>query len=158
MEQETIKRSRGVTIFGVIAIIFGALGTLGSCFGCIIFIARGPLLMQALEQYGLASKQITTFLVVLLVGTVLAISFLISGIGILRLREWARRLISGTAVAIIVARVIQFTTGFYEAKYIALPEAKYIALFKTISALIFYGLIIWFFNRASVKAQFQKLQ
>jgi len=107
--------------------------------------------MQALGQYGLVSKQITTFLVVLLVGTVLAISFLVSGIGILRLREWARRLILGTAVAMIAAHVIQAATGLP-------PSAQYIALLKTVSRLIFYGLIIWFFSRASVKAQFQKLQ
>ncbi len=150
MEQETIKRSRGVTVFGVIAIIFGSLGTLGSCFGWIIFIERGPLLMQALEQYGLSLDQMTTFLIHIIVGTIVSILFLVSGIGILKLREWARRLIPWTAVAFIAARVIQTATGLFGAN-------KYIALFKIISALIFWGLIIWFFNRTSIKAQFQKL-
>ena len=137
--RKTQAQKKGVTAFGIIAIVFGSLNTLSNICGWRVFVKED--VRQAFEQYGTTLKYVNVYFTI---GAVLAILLLISGIGILKMKKWARRLILGIAAVIIATRIIQFVMGLIKVKHITRVPFELI-----------FALIIWFFNRSSVKAQFR---
>ncbi len=81
------------SVLGVIAIVFGALGTLGGIWGALspLFIDWMADRMPANQAAAMeaAGEQMTWTVVLSLAFTALAIGLLIAGIGLLRRRRWA---------------------------------------------------------------------
>ena len=140
-----MKRSIGVTIFAILFLIGGAMGLFGTLYG--------PKLMQSIastegmspetqaqaqEAQQLMSKQS---------GFMLAISVasIISGIGLLMLLGWARWL----TIVLAGISVAQLLVGFMGS-----PHWTAATLLMAVLSLAWNGLIVWFFLRPSVKAQF----
>jgi hypothetical protein len=109
------ERPTAVTVFGVLNIVFGALGLLSMPCAMFIGLAMLPSIMnptRTAKAWLLLSN---------LIGFVCAIILLIVGIGLLRLKVWARKWAVGYGwfaivwgVIGMIINVILMTSGAYE--------------------------------------------
>ncbi|HTU35842.1 MAG TPA: hypothetical protein VMF66_18720 [Candidatus Acidoferrum sp.] len=154
-----MPRSAGVTVSAVVVFIGSALTLLFGAFAVLglTLVSRRPLPNMPLHAGYLAS--IYAIFVLGFAGWGIA-----SGIGLLNTREWAR--ISTVVFAAILA-LLTIPTALFIA-FIPLPFPRdpslpsNFAVTMRVSIALFYGLLgalavfwIFFFNRASVKDQFQ---
>lgn len=112
------KRTTSMTVIGVISIVFGSLGLVGGVFTT---LAGGAI--AALGSAGTASGaqeagQVTGLglgaVVIGVVGIIAAVALLVGGIGILKVRPWARTLClgyAGLSVATKAAALFLLGTG-----------------------------------------------
>ncbi len=89
---------------------------------------------------------------------ILPILYLVCGVGILKLKNWARR---GIIILAMVYSILFIpATGII--LYVMLKSHKFPSFVELgitsgmILLLLYNGLILWFFNRTSIKEQFQK--
>ena len=126
------RRSRGITIFGWIFIIFSILGLLD--FG------RRPGL---LNDFWLIYSFLTAAL------------NLVAGIFILRLREWARRLVIIVRILAIINTVTSWLSALHWAQTKEFtPVTLYLSFFFYI---VWSVVVIFFFTRPQVREQFVKV-
>ncbi len=153
------KRSASVTAAGIVAIIGSVLTLLGSC---LIVVA---ILVTPASQTG---PQLPSFVRNLTVGAIaffagLAILGIFTGVGVLRLKSWAR--ISALVWSGITAAICGFGLAFLT--FIPLPTPASsptpvsIMAFVRVTTGLFYavplGIAIWWlilFNRNGIAAQF----
>lgn len=157
-----MKRSAGVTASAVIVLIGSSAGLLVACVTVIatIVVSRegaAPPLVGHMMLFGVALE----------VG--LALWGIASGIGLLRLREWARisvLVFSGLLLLICLPGVIfVFTMPFPLAPNVDDPELyRQMLLEMRVNLAVLYGLLIsvaafwlYFFNTRSVRDQFRGL-
>ena len=157
MEKKIKRRSGGIIAFGILAILFAGIGLFQGI----------PLLIGMIQK----SSQWTTiidvtplplpyFRVSVIIGIIISSLLLISGIGLLKIKSWARKLVLGISVIIILRSLISLIIG------LTIPtnpvwttsRGRGTLIFAMFVGSIFYILILWYFNRAAVKKQFQKLQ
>lgn len=125
------KRSKGITIFGWIYILFSVCGLM-------------TLIAGILEGQGIL------YIFAMLVEIIL---FLAIGIGLLKLKEWARKFVVYSNIIVIllfISRTIWL--------YVVSPESPLfpigiMAIFTAVPILL---LIIYFFTRPKVREQFKK--
>src|SRR2546427_5349110 len=110
------KRPIGVTILAVLTIIFGILGLLVGILAVILFAAAATLLPA--EFQGVAG----ILLALAALATILSLVAIISGVGLLRLRWWARWL----SVIVGILNIV-FNIGPYVLYPVAFP----------------YGIVLW---------------
>ena len=155
MERKVRERSGGIIAFGVLAILFAGIGLFQGV----------PLLIGMIQK----SSQWTTiiditplplpyFRVSVIIGIVISGLLLVSGIGLLKVKSWARKLVLGISVIIMLRSLISLTIGLTIPVNLAwaTPRGRGILIFTMFIGSIFYILILWYFNRAIVKEQFQK--
>ncbi len=143
------KRSLGIIICGLLAIIIGLL----ELYGCLEFYNWSSLDKELLQ---LDSLKLVTFIII-------AISFLVSGIFILKLRNWARILFMILMVYWVIFGLLKLFIPHIIDK-ILLPSTvevvyKYFELSDLLIYFIWYGLpaigSIYFLTRPKVKEQFK---
>jgi hypothetical protein len=132
-----MKRPVGVTIFAVIAIIYGIFNLL--------------LVLLGLIGIGLAASGVAAVTTKYDVGTlayaaiwdaVLGILYLVFGIGAFRLKGWAWT----TGVAVLVLELVRNIAGYFISGFGAL------SIITSVSAL----LLLWYLLRPNVRAAFGK--
>lgn len=157
MEKRVGGRSRGIIAFGVLAILFAGIGLFQGI----------PLLIGMIQK----SSQWTTivnatplplpyFRVSVTIGIIISSLLLISGIGLLKIKSWARKLVLGISVVIILRNLVSLIIGLTAPTnpVWTTPRGRGTLIFAMFVGSIFYILILWYFHRAIVKKQFQKLQ
>ena len=130
------KWSVGLTIFGVLFIIIGVLDGLE---------------LWVWKDYGSQFDSI-----ILRVGIGLHILGVVAGFGLLRRAGWARWLsilLAGVWATCAVWKILGFTSARNFRFSFLLTD-----VFETwwLTTLVWSGIILWYFLRTSVKAQFQK--
>jgi len=107
-----MERPTAVTVFGILNIIFGVLWVFGT-FGVLwVFNTLVPLMTSRTPYNAMTSiledlspyRTVATALIP--VGFLVAVLLIVAGIGLLRLRPWARALSIGYAVCAIIAAVL----------------------------------------------------
>ena len=127
------KTSLGVTIFGWLAIILGAVSFLFNLRTTFIYLKEEGIFITLI-----------TFLIFCNIANVLQIIY---GIGVLQLREWARKMaIIMSIVVLIIYPLLYLIFG------IVLTYKNLIVMMITLGFPI---AIIYFFTRPRVKAQFK---
>lgn len=140
MEERKIKRTRNITIFGIMIIVLAVATTV-----LFILMHLHPRTSKTYTRYDWFWR-------------ILPILYLVCGVGILKLKNWARRgiIILATVYLILVIP----TTGILF--YVILKSHKFPSFFDLgitsgmILFIVYNGLILWFFNRTSIKKQFQR--
>lgn len=151
------KRSRGVTIFGVIFIIGGTLGLIGQILVPWIRQSVGNVLTEKSVQLEPEKRQqLADASTVLISPQYRAVAGgtstvrLATGVGLLMLQSWAYWLvliIAGVSSIWMVAN--ELFVGKLMGEFMIGPYWVYLIL-----SLGWNGLIVWYFLRPSVKAQF----
>ena len=146
-----MKRSAGVTAFGVLFIVFNVLGLL-SIFVLAVLgpqiasASNDPQMQQAMHQALNAWRSPLGVL-----GILASLGGLVSGIGLLALQGWARVvtlvLAGWGCVQAIIGPALQWSR--------LEPTQAAITVFFILLTLAWNGFTIWFFLRPSVKAQFE---
>lgn len=146
------KRSKGVMIIGSLNTMFFGAGLLllsgifGTAFKYIEFSNKG---------IPLGSYQI--FLVVQQI--VFSICYIISGNGILHLKEWARSITLKISWCSLIMHIYFFINNFSvfidSFPHVKPNEVIYISLNPLIGGIIYPGILLYFFTRQTVKEQFK---
>jgi len=132
------KRTIGITIFGILGIIWGILSTFG-------------IATALVKYYSTMSKFPSDFGFPLGKFIVLPLSFLlafgiislVAGIGILKLRPWGHQCFVAIGSLLIFLTALNFLVyGFFLGKY------------RILINIILGGIILWFFNRNKIRAAF----
>lgn len=104
-----MERPTSITVFGVLNIVFGALGVLGTCFSILDFflplVPMPPIIEEpgpVLRAYSLGSSVLHFIASIVLV---------VAGIGLLKLRPWARIMSIGYGIYDIVSCLINMVVG-----------------------------------------------
>ena len=138
------RRSWGVTLFGILFILSGAVGVLNSARKLSV-VSQKIQTVQTEQQSDLRRGQRHLGLVLMA-----SVVFLIQGIGVLRLRRWARWL---TLIYAAIQALL-----FIKMLTVLMPMAKdYLVPQWWVGSLVNIGqagLTLWYFLRPSVKAQF----
>ena len=148
-----MKRSAGITAFAVLFILGNIFALLGGVMAGLllhspIFSAASPATQQSLTR---AIEEMASPLGVL--SLLLTVVGLISAFALLKLRAWARWTTMALAGCSVILQFITIMTPHPEMQDLAVKAlSPYVHAFM----LFWYGLIIWYFLRPSVTAQFQK--
>lgn len=143
------KRSFGITMFGWLCILFSALLLILNCFGLyktIPIMAMVSLL--ALETQVINSIYIGFTIVILLILAFFLSIYFFTGIGLLRLKSWARYLIIVLALTHIIS--ISANVLFFGWRYVSQPGT----IFKILWVIAIFFFILWYFTRSEIKSRF----
>ncbi len=149
--------SKGIKIFGSLAIFFGIIGILFGIGNGIGISIQSPKWI-GITIPGYYSSQYLKIGIIIMI--ILYGAFLISGVGILMLKSWAPKLIIGlSAIALLLNKFY----GYYSDYFTSIKRIDGINIPPVIPVLIifllgplYYIFNFWFFNRSGVKKQFQK--
>lgn len=154
MATKDVVRTRGVTIFAVVAIILGSWNALISGSGVVILSLPSFIKEVQLPEAG---PMWAGTRILFCINFTLAILLLVSGISILKLKIWGR-------VTIIIQSILSlsynlyFLVGWIMGAYkVGIAQlSQFWPIGGTLFMMAFAILVLWFFNRTLVKAQFQK--
>lgn len=163
-----MKRSKGVTVFAILFITGNLL----------FLLSRVPMLRVGVPWQSIAEPGVAwEFLGAPLIDVVLTLVALVSAFALLRLKLWARWVTIGFAVYDLTLVALTFFALIFSLKgwpqwmaiwaNVVLPMnflrlspklgmAEVFGPYISVFFLFWDGLIIWYFLRPSVKAQFQK--
>ncbi len=154
------KPSRIISAVGSIAIILGGLGsmrTLGMMWELFFphMSTRRTSLIELINQ-GIFNCSLAYFKGRVLVGLVLCVLLIISGVGVLKLRKWARKLmlgVSATSAGLCVDYAVRNAA-------LRVDSPIHVRLGMTFAILLcglwFYVLAVWVLTRSTVREQFEE--
>jgi len=164
-----MNRPTSVTVFGILVIVFGVLGVLGILGSLVLFLPQmanssNPVIKLIHDNPAYATWM--KFSIAL--GVVVSAAVLAAGIGLLRLRPWARTFSIGYAIYSLVMVPVSMMVNFFlltrpllaQAQQQHGPEATGAiagavgGLFGSCFGLIYPVLLLIFMLRANVKAAF----
>ncbi len=141
------QRTGGMTAIGVVNIVLGVIGCLFSLLllvgGGVLAAGGGDFAAQAGggENFGMMAQGAgLTVMVIGLVGLVTYLLTMISGIGVLMMRSWGRKLAMICGAVIIVVNVLSMISGGFG--------------IMTIAMLIYGGLLVGLVMKPSWKMAF----
>ena len=130
------KRSKGVTVWGILLIIFPFFALLaGATYSWLT--ADKPLILLPAFVLHLFIKY-PHYLIIWIVS-------IVCGIGVLKLKEWTRKLIIYWTSFCISIAIVALIFGMGKLLF----QAKYLL------ALIYHCLLFWFFIHPKIKQQFK---
>jgi len=142
------KAEKGIKVFGLIAIILGGWNIL--FFGGIIaLLTHLPLF----EEFSQVEQMWVGVIVVFCIKIVLATLLFSAGIGVWKLRSWGRKAILIQSVLSLAYHTPMMILS------IAIGAIGVTHTFVTslnLFVIVFSLLVLWYFNRSSVKAQFEQ--
>ena len=167
-----MQRPTSVTVFGVLNLVFGALGLLNTGISAISLFAINAQ-AEAVDPFAGAPPMFGTWMKIsMILGLVAAILLIVSGVGLLSLRPWGRSLAIGYSAYAIVFGVVSVVAAFFMVAQPTVeqlqakgdPEAVGIMVGMGIGALVggciwlIYPALLWYFmTRPHVIAAFSGL-
>ena len=134
------QRPLGVKIFGVVFLLYG-------------FAIIQIFYLLAAMRAGWKAPISETVLRLLMNGEiVLGLAYVVAGVSLLMLKSWARKLVLILTLMSLVYRVVfEICTG---GRGLLDPSTPSETVTRLVAALGWSGLLLWYFLRPSVKAQF----
>jgi hypothetical protein len=143
------KRSVGVTVFGVLFIVFNIVG--------LISLLVAPAMLQAVVDAGGATPELQAQADAtreqlesgMGAAVTLGIMGFGAGVGLLLLQRWARALtLSLAGISILWTIINMFRAGPLP------PGQEWVVILGLLPTFAWNGVVIWYFLRPNVKAQF----
>ena len=142
------KRSRGVTVFGVLFIVFSVLALVSLvATPSLLQNIRGQLPENAQVRIDMTLAELSSRMPLAIA---LSIGGLIAGIGLLLRQRWARLLAIVLSIGALAMTAYQLATqgGLWTGR-------EWVAVIVgTVPSAVWNGLVIWYFLRPPVKAEF----
>lgn len=138
------EKPTGVTIFGIVHIVVSAwslISTIGILIVLTVIPALSKMTAQLLPQWYLLSSSI--------LGLFIAGAGLAAGIGVLMLKPWARMLLIIVAVFALVVGLMSLIYSIATMGVLGM-----LGIVGYVIAAVYYGLMLWYFNTAPVRAAF----
>ena len=129
-----MDKPRGIKIIAILILIFSGLSFLGTIF---------MYLLWGLSSYN--------NLIIEVIGLVLTIIFIIGAVGLLKYKEWGRKIVIFTAIGFLL---LEISNIIYAGIY-GISLLLYTELFMFIIGAILYGLLIFYLSKKKVKEAFQ---
>ncbi len=140
-----MARSKGVTIYGVYALVFGSINGVSN-----LVLAIKPELVTAM--YNVSAEDLPDFWLLRMLGAAL-IGFLLfgAGLGCFGLKRWGRTLAVVVSSTVVMLSLINlFFVGAVP------PETQgSFMLGSVLAPVLLNGGLLWFFTRPTVVAQFR---
>ena len=145
------RRPLGATVIGVLLILWGAQ----MLYGALVSIP--PLLHRiAVEQPNIMKAEVLFWWRIRTIPLILAVIWFIVGVGLLRLKRWARLLTPMVPVLIPLWLFIELLAN--RVSSLAFPSTIAFWIMSRLTGFVFLvwgGVTGWYFLRPSVKAQFK---
>ena len=129
-----MDKPRGIKVIATLILIFSGLSFLGTIF---------MYLLWGLSSYN--------NLIIEVIGLVLTIIFIIGAVGLLKYKEWGRKIVIFTAIGFLL---LEISNIIYAGIY-GISLLLYTELFMFIIGAILYGLLIFYLSKKKVKEAFQ---
>lgn len=154
MVYKFITRSRGVVIFSVSLIAFGAFST----FLMILSITLIPLIydvpvFRSVMPADMLSS--TVFWVSTVLNLLIFISWIICGIGALHLKEWARQFLRVVMSVYLINLFMNICLNIFLSEELTASVPVVYLILGIIIALSYYLAIIYFFSHPNIVRQFK---
>jgi hypothetical protein len=154
MVYKFITRSKGVVIFAVSLIALGSFNT---------FLVTLSILLLPLNDFGASGSesvvQSTISMPVFWLSTILSlliyISWVISGVGALHLKEWARHLLRITMGAYIVNMLVNIVLNVFLAEEVMSKIPVKFLVAGIVITMSYYLGVIYFFSHPDIVRQFR---
>jgi hypothetical protein len=139
----------GVIVFSALFLVFGLFGLVFNIFS----VANLPV---GFEQSGVPSNYIMISLVTNYFGMLFGVSLIVSGIGLLARKLWARNLAISLGIIGVVLALANLALNIYLAKVFGMGAQVVVMVALIVAGLgiIFYSLVVWFFNTPQVRLGF----
>ena len=142
------EKPAGITVFGILQIIFGSITILTMILVLVSFLILSQL--EGLQEiFSEIDVNLPYTIFTTIVSMLIGITGLVAGINVLRLKSWARKLLLGLAIFVISFGVVNLIVMY----------SMGISITGNIPGLVlgavYYGLIIWYFNKKKVKTYFK---
>ena len=161
-----IEKPKGIKVFGIIQIIYSAFTSLSTSFSILFITAVLPVSPSDLGVFNPFSLTMIFMFLQIIVGLI----GLIAAIGVLMTKSWARKMLIGVAISILVISVFGIIATYLSQQYIQQSlgqiSDKAQAPYSIISLIpSFIGFIIksvycvWliiYFNKIEVKQAFNQ--
>jgi len=139
-----MDRPGGVTFFGVIYIIFGALSILASLFFGVVFFLLQYIYPKVVPYTYPMSFSIFMWILIV-IGLAFGILEIIMGINLLKLKGWARKMMIVIAIISIVLSSLLFIAS------VIMTKGFILYFLSLIVQLIVPILALWYLNKYEVK-------
>lgn len=167
-----MQRPTSVTVLGILNILFGVFGILGSIYSLVSFGTQNLGAATGNPVFDIMAKSpalATWTRVSTVLGIFAAIAEMISGVGMLQLREWGRKLAVGVALYLILLTVIGFFANLLllirplldaagatndPAMKAGAYAGAFAGFFGGCSGLIYPAILLFFMTRPEVAAAF----
>ncbi len=154
MVYKFIERSRGVVVFAISLIAFGSF----AAFLLILSLALIPLKdivpgMDKVLPHGVISMPL--FWISSLFNLIIFISWVVSGIGVLHLKEWARQYLRIVMAVHIVNMIVNVVLNIFMAEEVMSKIPLGFLLIGIAISFFYYFVIIYFFSHPNVVRQFK---
>ena len=154
------QRSKGLTAFGILGILFGLIGLLYNGFLVTLIImlqSAAPTLDVAAAE---ALEVITAPIVLsMVVNTLTGGMVFAAGIGVLKLKSWGRSVYMTAAVLTLINRALTFPMHLQstvaESEAVQQVAGRVGAMAGDLTVIAFNALVLWYFMRPAMKALFQ---
>ena len=141
-----MPRPVSVIIFGALNLVFGAFSLLMFAFQLVVLLGFGNQMQPQFDGvYGWYQRFMTP------IGAAAVFAQIGSGVGLLLLKEWGRKLALGFAVYMMLASVLNivmmllYRSEFMEQFTQTMPDAEFQRIFAVaFLATIVFGTLIWF--------------
>lgn len=154
MVYKFIERSNGVVIFAVSLIFFGGFST----FLLILSLALISLKdiipsVAAVMPYGMLSMPI--FWISSLFNLLIFISWVITGIGVLHLKEWARQYLRIVMSVYLINMIVNICLNVFLAQEVTAQVPLRPLLIGILIVFSYYLSVIYFFSHPNIVRQFK---
>jgi hypothetical protein len=164
-----MQRPASVTVFGILNIVFAALGVIGMVASIVLFFLPASSSNPVIKLIHESTAYATWLKVCIVLGVMSSTALLAAGIGLLCLRSWARKLSIGYAIYAIVFGILGAVVNFIYLVQPMLEQARQQQGPEAVGALggavggsvggcfglIYPVLLLIFMTRPTVVAAFQ---
>jgi len=163
-----MQRPASVTVFGILNIVFSVFGIIGMLFSLLLFLPQAPENNPVVKLLHDSPAYAAWLKFSLVPGAVMCVVLLAAGIGLLKLKPWARKASIGYAIYAMIMVVVSTVVNYFlmmrplleQAQQKSGPEAAGAiggAIGGTIGGcfgLVYPVLLLIFMMRANVKSAF----
>jgi len=154
MVYKFITRSKGVVVFAISLIALGSFNTFLVTLSVLLLPLNGPGFKES-KALAQGTLSMPVFWISSILSLLIYISWVVSGIGALHLKDWARHLIRITMGAYIVNMLVNIALNVFLAEEVMVKVPVKFLAGGIVIALGYYLGVIYFFSHPAIVRQFK---